>query len=141
MKLTSRGKYAIQATLDMVKNSNGKAVKLQDIAQRQKISLFYLEQLFRKLRQAGVVKSVRGPGGGYVLAKSPQDTKVGSVLAGVKEVMDYRNKIKLAEDATVEAKAMANVATSLSASVKSVLDLSLAELVQPVSDDSGKPQV
>lgn len=130
MKLTSRGKYAIQAILDLVQNSNGKAVKLQDIAQRQTISLFYLEQLFRQLRQGGVVKSVRGPGGGYVLSKSPSETSVSSILASVKEVMDYSTKIKLSDDPTPEAKALSRFAASLSTSVKQVLDKKLSDLVE-----------
>lgn len=132
MKLTSRGKYAIQAVLDMVRYSNGKAVKLQDISQRQNISLFYLEQLFRKLRQAGVVKSVRGPGGGYVLAKSPTETTIGEVLAGVKEVLDYSIKIKLPENPTNEALAMAGLATHFSGAVKSLLDANLEVLAASV---------
>lgn len=130
MKLTSRGKYSIQAMLDIAQHSNGKAVKLQDISQRQSISLFYLEQLFRKLRQANVVKSVRGPGGGYVLAKSAEDIKIGNILAGVKEVLDYSNNIKLSETATDEQKVMAKFAGSLSNSVKSILDCSLASLLE-----------
>lgn len=130
MKLTSRGKYAIQAVLDMVQHSNGKAVKLQDISQRQSISLFYLEQLFRKLRQAGIVKSVRGPGGGYVLARSPETVKVGDVLAGVKEVLDYRNKIELPENATAEARGMFLVASRLSESVQQVLESTIAQLAE-----------
>lgn len=130
MKLTSRGKYAIQAILDLVHNSNGKAVKLQDISQRQDISLFYLEQLFRQLRQGGVVKSVRGPGGGYVLSKSADDISVSQVLSSVKEVMDYSTKIKLPEGSTRELKVMAGLASSLSASVKQVLDKKLSELAE-----------
>ena len=65
------------------------------------------------------------------LSKSAQDTTVGAVLAGVKEVLDYRNKIKLSDNSTAEAKAMANVAANLSASVKSVLDVPLSALSQP----------
>lgn len=130
MKLTSRGVYAIQAVLDMVKNSQGKAVKLQDIAQRQGLSLYYLEQLFRKLRQSGVVRSVRGPGGGYVLAKTAETTTVAEVLAGVKEIMDYSLKVKLSATPTEEALAMHKLASNLSDSVKMHLDTKLCDLAK-----------
>lgn len=130
MKLTSRGVYAIQAVLDMVKNSQGKAVKLQDIAQRQGLSLYYLEQLFRKLRQSGVVRSVRGPGGGYVLSKNADVATVGEVLAGVKEVLDYSVKVKLSVTPTEEALAMSKLASDLSNSVKMLLDTKLCDLVK-----------
>ena len=130
MKLTSRGVYAIQAVLDMIKNSQGKAVKLQDIAQRQGLSLYYLEQLFRKLRQSGVVRSVRGPGGGYILSKNADATTVSEVLAGVKEVLDYSVKVKLSAQPTEEALAMSKLATDLSNSVRTHLDTKLCDLVK-----------
>jgi Rrf2 family transcriptional regulator, iron-sulfur cluster assembly transcription factor len=130
MKLTSRGRYALQAMLDLVQNSNGKAVRLKDISTRQNISLFFLEQLFRQLRQSGVVKSVRGPGGGYVLVKAPSETTVGSVLSGVKEVTDYATKIKSVENASKEHSAMVKVAGDLSSSVRSVLDKPLTQFVE-----------
>jgi len=86
MRLTSKGRYAIRAILDLTANSNnGAPVRLQEISTRQKISLHYLEQLFRKLRTGGVVKSVRGPGGGYVLARSMNDISVQYVLESVGE--------------------------------------------------------
>ena len=66
MRLTSKGRYAVRAMLDLTTHSNGSPVRLQEISNRQNISLHYLEQLFRKLRNGQAVKSVRGPGGGYV---------------------------------------------------------------------------
>ena len=128
MKLTSRGRYAIQAMLDIVKNSNGHAVRLKDIAARQNISLFFLEQLFRKLRQAGVVKSVRGPGGGYVLVNPATETTVLSILSGVKEITDYTTKIKPVENPSEEHEAMVRLAGELSGSLKSVLSTPLSKL-------------
>jgi Rrf2 family iron-sulfur cluster assembly transcriptional regulator len=71
--------------LDLTFNSNGKPVRLQEISERQKISLHYLEQLFRRLRKGNVVKSVRGPGGGYLLARSMDDIAVKDVLLSVGE--------------------------------------------------------
>lgn len=85
MRLTSKGRYAVRAILDLTFNSNGRPVRLQEISERQKISLHYLEQLFRRLRKGSVVKSVRGPGGGYVLARSMDDISIRDVLTSVGE--------------------------------------------------------
>lgn len=85
MRLTSKGRYAVRAILDLTFNSNGRPVRLQEISQRQKISLHYLEQLFRRLRKGSVVKSVRGPGGGYVLARTMDEISVKDVLTSVGE--------------------------------------------------------
>jgi len=85
MRLTSKGRYAVRAILDLTFNSNGSPVRLQEISERQKISLHYLEQLFRRLRKGSVVKSVRGPGGGYVLARSMDEISVKDVLVSVGE--------------------------------------------------------
>lgn len=85
MRLTSKGRYAVRAILDLTFNSNGKPVRLQEISERQNISLHYLEQLFRRLRKGAVVKSVRGPGGGYVLSRSMDEISVREVLTSVGE--------------------------------------------------------
>jgi Rrf2 family iron-sulfur cluster assembly transcriptional regulator len=85
MRLTSKGRYAVRAVLDLTFNSNGRPVRLQEISERQKISLHYLEQLFRKLRKGSVVKSVRGPGGGYVLSRSMDDIVIKDILVSVGE--------------------------------------------------------
>jgi Rrf2 family iron-sulfur cluster assembly transcriptional regulator len=85
MRLTSKGRYAVRAILDLTFNSNGRPVRLQEISERQNISLHYLEQLFRRLRKGSVVKSVRGPGGGYVLARSMDEIAIKDVLTSVGE--------------------------------------------------------
>ncbi|PIK16049.1 Rrf2 family transcriptional regulator [Halobacteriovorax sp. JY17] len=85
MRLTSKGRYAVRAMLDLTTHSNGNPVRLQEISQRQNISLHYLEQLFRKLRNGQAVKSVRGPGGGYVLARSMDQITVKDILECVGE--------------------------------------------------------
>lgn len=85
MRLTSKGRYAVRAMLDLTANSKGNPVRLQEISKRQSISLHYLEQLFRKLRTGNVVKSVRGPGGGYVLARSMDEISIRDVLGSVGE--------------------------------------------------------
>src|SRR6266581_4679898 len=85
MRLTSKGRYAVRAILDLTFSSNGRPVRLQEISERQKISLHYLEQLFRRLRKGSVVKSVRGPGGGYVLSRSMDEISIKDVLVSVGE--------------------------------------------------------
>lgn len=85
MRLTSKGRYAVRAMLDLTFHSNGNPVRLQEISTRQSISLHYLEQLFRKLRTGKVVKSVRGPGGGYVLSRSQDEISVKDILDCVGE--------------------------------------------------------
>ncbi len=85
MRLTSKGRYAVRAILDLTFNSNGRPVRLQEISERQNISLHYLEQLFRRLRKGLVVKSVRGPGGGYVLSRAMDEISIKDVLTSVGE--------------------------------------------------------
>ena len=85
MRLTSKGRYAVRAMLDLAAHSNGNPVRLQEISTRQNISLHYLEQLFRKLRNGKSVKSVRGPGGGYVLARHMDEITMKDVLNCVGE--------------------------------------------------------
>lgn len=88
MKLTSKGRYAVTAMLDVALHSQHGPVSLYDISVRQEISLSYLEQLFSKLRKQCLVESVRGPGGGYRLGKDAGDIAVGEVIAAVNESID-----------------------------------------------------
>ena len=88
MKLSTKGRYAVMAMADLASSSDGRPVPLGDIASRQEISLSYLEQLFAKLRRAGIVKSVRGPGGGYRLARPLADTRVADIMIAVEEPVD-----------------------------------------------------
>ncbi|MDA0997056.1 MAG: Rrf2 family transcriptional regulator [Proteobacteria bacterium] len=85
MKLSTKGRYAVMAMVDLATHSDGKPVSLGDVAERQEISLSYLEQLFGRLRKNGIVTSVRGPGGGYLLARSARDTRVADVILAVDE--------------------------------------------------------
>lgn len=88
MRLTTKGRYAVTAMLDLAIHQGKGPIALADIAQRQGISLSYLEQLFAKLRKNSLVTSVRGPGGGYNLARSPTDIHVAEVIAAVDESVD-----------------------------------------------------
>src|SRR5665213_3451266 len=76
MQLSTKGRYAVMAMTDLAGQAHGRAVSLAEIAQRQQLSLSYLEQLFSRLRRRGLVMSVRGPGGGYRLARSAAETSV-----------------------------------------------------------------
>ena len=85
MKLSTKGRYAVMAMVDLAKHSQGKPVALNDIAQRQEISLSYLEQLFAKLRRGNLVVSARGPGGGYRLARGADETRIADIIVAVDE--------------------------------------------------------
>ena len=87
MKLSTKGRYAMVALADLATQPSGVLSSLGEISKRQDISLPYLEQLFVKLRRAGLVESVRGPGGGYRLAKSPSDIRISDVLGAVDETV------------------------------------------------------
>jgi Rrf2 family iron-sulfur cluster assembly transcriptional regulator len=88
MKLTTKGRYAVTAMLDLALRYDKGAVTLADIARRQGISLSYLEQLFAKLRRSGLVDSVRGPGGGYNLALHPSKISVAEIVVAINENID-----------------------------------------------------
>jgi Rrf2 family iron-sulfur cluster assembly transcriptional regulator len=92
MKLSTKGRYAMVALADIALQAGDGLVTLSDISKRQQVSLPYLEQLFVKLRRAGLVESVRGPGGGYRLARSASDIRVVDVLAAVDETVDAMHK-------------------------------------------------
>ena len=88
MRLTTRGRFAVTALLDLAMQRSKGPVKLAEISKRQQISLSYLEQLFTKLRQRKLVDSVRGPGGGYCLAKKMEHVSVADIILAVDEPID-----------------------------------------------------
>ena len=85
MRLSTKGRYAVMAMVDLAKHGAGRPVSLADIAERQEISLSYLEQLFAKLRKGNLVTSVRGPGGGYLLAYAAAETRISDIILAVDE--------------------------------------------------------
>jgi Rrf2 family iron-sulfur cluster assembly transcriptional regulator len=91
MKLTTKGRYAVMAMADLATNENLKPISLSEISVRQNISLSYLEQLFVKLKNNHLVKSVRGPHGGYVLEKKAKDIKLSSIISAVDEEVKTLN--------------------------------------------------
>lgn len=89
MRLSTKGRYAVMAMADLARRECdvARAIALADIAGRQQISLSYLEQLFARLRRKGLVKSARGPGGGYRLARAPEETSIADIVRAVDEPM------------------------------------------------------
>ena len=88
MRLTTKGRYAVTAMLDLALNQDQGPISLADIAQRQDISLSYLEQLFSRLRKQALVSSVRGPGGGYTLGRDALSIDIAQVITAVDESLD-----------------------------------------------------
>jgi len=88
MRLTTKGRFAVTAMIDVAMHGTKTPVTLAGVSQRQKISLSYLEQLFGKLRRHSLVESVRGPGGGYRLARAPDSISVAAVIVDVDEPID-----------------------------------------------------
>ncbi|WP_029935931.1 Fe-S cluster assembly transcriptional regulator IscR, partial [Thiomicrospira pelophila] len=90
MKLTSKGRYAVTAMIDIALNQDSGPITLALISQRQEISLSYLEQLFAKLKKSGLVKSARGPGGGYRLSREARAISISDIIHAVDEKLDAR---------------------------------------------------
>jgi Rrf2 family iron-sulfur cluster assembly transcriptional regulator len=88
MRLTTKGRFAVTAMLDLALQDEAKPVTLAGISERQGISLSYLEQLFSRLRRNGLVRSVRGPGGGYRVARDTREISVSEIIAAVDELID-----------------------------------------------------
>lgn len=88
MRLTTKGRYAVTAMLDLAFHSERRPVTLTDIAKRQEISLSYLEQLFARLRRSGMVEGVRGPGGGYQLSRKAASISIAEIISAVDETID-----------------------------------------------------
>jgi Rrf2 family transcriptional regulator, iron-sulfur cluster assembly transcription factor len=88
VRLTTKGRYAVTAMLDLAYHGEKRPVTLTDIAKRQNISLSYLEQLFARLRRAGMVEGVRGPGGGYQLSRDLAQINIADIISAVDESID-----------------------------------------------------
>ena len=87
MKLSTRARYAVRAMVDLAQHCDQRPVSRKEIAARQDISPHYMEQLFAKLRDAGLIEAVRGPGGGYLLSKRPEEITVAAIVRAVDEVL------------------------------------------------------
>ena len=88
MKLTTKSRYAVTAMLDIASHNTGSPISLPEISHRQNISLSYLEQLFSRLKKSGLVDSIKGPGGGYVLSKDANEIVISEVIQAVDEDLE-----------------------------------------------------
>ncbi len=130
MKLTSKGRYAVTAMLDVALHAKQGPVSLADISERQEISLSYLEQLFAKLRKQQLVESIRGPGGGYRLGRDASHIAVGEVIAAVNESVDVTKCAGKADCQGGERCLTHNLWQDLSERISQFLDgITLGELV------------
>lgn len=98
MKVSTKGRYGLRALVDLAYNSSNSTVSLVSVAQRQNISLNYLEQVFASLRKSGIVKSVKGSQGGYMLADQPENIKVGDILAVLEGKFSIVDEVDETED-------------------------------------------
>lgn len=131
MRLTTKGRYAVTAMLDLALHSHGGPVSLSDISFRQGISLSYLEQLFAKLRRFELVKSVRGPGGGYLLGRGEFEIFIAQVVDAVNESIDTTKCQKKGDCQKGEKCLTHHLWTDLSDQIHSFLSgISLGELMQ-----------
>ena len=143
MRLTTKGRFAVTAMMDLALRGQDGPVALAGVSERQKISLSYLEQLFGKLRRHGLVDSVRGPGGGYNLARKPDSVSVAEIILAVDEPIDT-TQCGGRENCRDEGRCMTHELWSgLNAHIFSYLrSVTLAELVsQQESREKGEPVV
>ncbi len=131
MRLSTRGRFAITAMIDLALRQTSTPVPLQDLAQRHRISMSYLEQMFAKLRQHGLVESTRGPGGGYTLARTAHSISVADIIGAIEEGTDPRNE-GTQRETSASAQAMTQdlwdaLQTTVVAYLKTVTLQSLAE--------------
>ena len=120
MKLNTQGRYALIALVDLTRRGNKERVSLSDIASKQNISLPYLEQLFVKLRKAGIVKSFRGSSGGYVMSYEPEALRITEILKAVDQDLDLASENKRIEEkkgATMEENLASKMWEQLSANI------------------------
>ncbi|MCH9691806.1 MAG: Fe-S cluster assembly transcriptional regulator IscR [Gammaproteobacteria bacterium] len=131
MRLTTKGRYAVTAMLDLALNAGQTPVSLAEISRRQEISLSYLEQLFSRLRQSGLVSSVRGPGGGYLLSQPTENIYVAAIIDAVNESVDATSCGGNSDCAAGEQCLTHYLWSDLSAQIYNFLNgISLADLVQ-----------
>ncbi|MDQ2086607.1 Rrf2 family transcriptional regulator [Herbivorax sp. ANBcel31] len=125
MKISTKGRYGLRAMLDLALNSKGGCVSLNSIATRQNISENYMEQVFSLLRKAGLVKSIKGPQGGYTLGLNPSSIKIGDILRALEGnllVVDEKNN-EVSKDNTFEYCLQLKVWNKINESINRVVDL------------------
>jgi len=131
MRLTTKGRYAVTAMLDLALHADAGPISLADISKRQAISLSYLEQLFARLKRAELVNSVRGPGGGYLLAHASNAISVASIIGAVDESVDATRCQGLSDCQQGDTCLTHHLWCDLSEKIHGFLDaITLAELVE-----------
>ncbi len=132
MRISTKGRYGLRALVDLASHAQEDAVSLVHVAQRQKVSLNYLEQVFATLRKAGIVKSQKGAQGGYMLARRPEEIKVGEILGALEGSFSIVDEVrgKEGQDA-IQSAIQELVWDRINRSVNEFLEQStLAELVE-----------
>src|SRR5688572_20509493 len=127
MQISMKGKYSVRAVLDIAQNSNGAPVTLTAISKREGISLLFLEQLFQQLRKGDIVKSIRGPHGGYVLARDASEITIGEVVRLVEPPLyssSCFDKTERSEEHTSELQSQSNLVCRLLLEKKKIHSLS-----------------
>ena len=144
MRLTTKGRYAVTAMLDLCLNYEVKPVTLADISERQGISLSYLEQLFANLRRQGLVSSTRGPGGGYRLSRSADKVSVYQVIAAVDD-KGINSRDETLDNMSIKARCLSHeIWYSFSEQIRLYLDsISLADVMKnhQITHDSSKKAI
>lgn len=141
MKISTKARYAITAMMELALNENKKPITLADISEFQKISLSYLEQLFAKLRAKGLVKGVRGPGGGYHLAKPASQLTIASIVAAINDEKSKHDENLVVESGS-EQEVLESMWQNLSDKMYSFLDgITLQELVDDYDNQQREASV
>jgi Rrf2 family protein len=144
MKLSTKGRYGLRAMVDLAVNSAGDHVSLCSIAERQDISENYLEQVFSILRKSGLVKSVKGAQGGYILSDDPGNIRVGSILRALEgdlSVVDESLEENISHQSIIQNCIKLNVWDKINESINSIVDsITLEDLVNEYTKISGSSQ-
>lgn len=142
MRLTTKGRYAVTAMLDLALHEDSGPVPLAEISARQAISLSYLEQLFAKLRKRGLVKSTRGPGGGYSIGKPATEVHVAEIIGAVDEAVDATSCGGKKDCHNHSPCLTHNLWTELSRQIKLFLSgITLADLIADSQDQDGETEL
>lgn len=138
MKLSTKGRYGLRSMIDLAINSRGEQVALYSIAERQNISVSYLEQVFSILRKSGLVNSIKGAQGGYILADNPADITVGKILRALEgslSIVDYSNEDVEIDKKSIEYCLRVNLWEKINQSIDKVVDnITLEDLVEQYKD-------
>lgn len=138
MKLSTKGRYGLRSMIDLAINSKGEQVALYSIAERQNISVSYLEQVFSILRKSGLVNSIKGAQGGYILADNPADITVGKILRALEgslSIVDYSNEEVETDKKSIEYCLKVNLWEKINQSIDKVVDnITLEDLVEQYKD-------